>query len=73
MVTYRIYFTDENGIENNEVCEVELYRGSSPIALERGKILRICDDHGRVVSGEPWPKKETFVPTYGGREPRYQA
>lgn len=77
MPTYRIYFT-ENGIENDNlcndnVCEVELYRGSKPITPEQGKILRVCDDHGRVVSGEPWPKEPKFISTFGTREPRYHA
>ena len=34
-----------------------------------GMPYRICDDHGRVIFGEPWPKRETFVPSSGGREP----
>ena len=36
-----------------------------------GMPYRICDDHGRVIFGEPWPIKETFVPSIGGREPDY--
>lgn len=55
---YRIYFRhDEIGEE--PVREVEA----------DGLIYRVCDDHGRVVFGEPWPKQETFVPSIGGREP----
>lgn len=36
MATYRIYFKDENGNENNNVCEVELYQGSDPITPSAG-------------------------------------
>lgn len=68
MSWYRIYFVDEDG--NDDVREVEL-KSNRPITKKLGRVLRICDDHGRVVSGEPLPKREKFIGTYGGREPRY--
>lgn len=55
---YRIYFRhDDSGKESAKEVDVE------------GLVYRICDDHGRVVFGEPWPKQEIFIPTYGGKEP----
>ena len=55
---YRIYFRhDDTGEES--VREVEA----------TGLIYRVCDDHGRVVFGEPFPPKEVFVPSIAGREP----
>lgn len=57
---YRIYFKhDDTGKE--AVREVEA----------DGLIYRICDDHDHVVFGEPYPKREEFIPTYGGKEPGY--
>lgn len=56
---YRIYFRhEETGKE--AVREVEA----------DGEIYRVCDDHGRVVYGEPYPKRETFISSIGGREPK---
>ena len=55
---YRIYFRhDDTGEES--VREVEA----------TGLIYRVCDDHGRVVFGEPLPIGEMFVPSIAGREP----
>ena len=57
---YRIYFKhDDTGEES--VKEVEA----------NGFIYRICDDHNRVVFGKPHPKKEVFIPSYGGKESAY--
>ncbi len=57
---YRIYFRhDDTGEES--VREVEA----------TGLAYRICDDHGHVIFGGPHPKREEFIPTHGGREPRY--
>jgi len=55
---YRIYFRHD-GTGEESVREVEA----------TGLICRICDDHGRVVFGEPFPPKEVFIPTIAGREP----
>ena len=54
---YRIYFkTQEDEILAKEV-EAD------------GVVYRVCDDHGRVIFGEPCPKKERFIPSFGGKEP----
>ena len=57
---YRIYFQHPDQEEKDwEVREVEA----------TGVAYRICDDHGRVVFGEPWPKKDHVVFPESGREP----
>ena len=43
---YQVHFEDQEG--NETIREVEA----------NGTIKRITDDHGRVVFGEPWPKRE---------------
>ena len=59
---YRIYFRDDKMKEDDwPVREVEA----------DGLAYRICDDHGHVVFGEPWPKKPRFTPSVSGREPGY--
>ena len=59
MMRYRIYFRhDDTGEESVREVEAD------------GFAYRICDDHGRVVFGEPWPKKDYVVFTGGFREPR---
>ena len=56
----RIYFRhDDTGQESVRETEAD------------GMPYRICDDHGRVIFGEPWPKQEVFVPSLGGKEPSY--
>ena len=56
---YRIYFKHEDTGEEN-VREVEA----------DGMAYRICDDHGNVVFGEPWPKGPgPFVNPLQTREP----
>ena len=56
----RIYFRHgETGEESVREVEAD------------GMPYRICDDHGRVIFGEPWPAQEPFVPSIGGREPSY--
>lgn len=55
---YRVHFRHgETGEEN--VREIEA----------TGTIYRICDDHGHVVFGEGWPKKEHIIFPPVGREP----
>ena len=57
---YRIYFRhNETGEEN--VREVEA----------TGAIYRVCDDHGRIIFGEPEPKKDYIIFPSQGREPAY--
>lgn len=46
---YRIYSTDNTAKEF--VKEIEII----------GKIYRICDDHGRVVFGMPWPDGKKII------------
>ena len=59
---YRIYFKQDNKEEDDwPVREVEA----------DGVIHRICDDHGRVVFGDPWPKRPRFTPSISGREQEY--
>jgi hypothetical protein len=56
---YRIYFRHDDAGEVS-VRELEAV----------GTIYRICDDHGRVVFGEPWPEKDPFInPLKVSREP----
>ena len=58
---YRIYYR-HNDTGEESVREIEA----------NGFIYRICDDHGRVVFGEPWPKRDTFInPLKVSREPSY--
>ncbi|HDY86927.1 MAG TPA: hypothetical protein ENH82_02290 [bacterium] len=54
---YRIYFRHEDTKEES-AREVEAV----------GEIYRVCDDHGRVVFGKPYPKKD-FAPPWGTSEP----
>ena len=61
---FRIYFKHHELPEKDwAVKEVEA----------EGVIYRVCDDHGRVVFGEPWPKKSHIVFPPQGREPGYYA
>ena len=57
---YRIYFRHDDTKEEN-VREIEAV----------GFIYRVCDDHGRVIFGEPESKQPVFTPTISGREPGY--
>ena len=61
MMRYRIYFRhDDTGEEMVREVEAD------------GLAYRICDDHDRVIFGEPWPKKDPFIdPLKVSREPRY--
>jgi len=57
---YRVYFKHPDQKEEDwEVREVEAI----------GEAYRICDDHGRVVFGKPWPKREAIPPQGFRREP----
>ena len=56
---YRIYFKHPDQEEVGEVREIEA----------DGTILRICDDHDRVVFGAPYPENPPFTPSISGREP----
>lgn len=57
---YRIYFEAPDGTKSTREVEAP------------GTIVRVCDDHGRIVESKPWPKDEGFVvpPT---TQPLYQA
>ena len=43
---YRIYFESPDG--EKSVREIE-----AP-----GEIVRVCDDHGRIVESKPWPEED---------------
>jgi hypothetical protein len=53
VMVIRVYY------ENDKVKEFDL--GLS--------IIRICDDHGRVIVGEPWPMKEGIILPVQDKEP----
>lgn len=55
---YRIYFRHDDTNERS-VQEV----------TTTGVIHRVCDDHGRVIFGKPWPKRESFIDPLDTREP----
>ena len=61
IMRYRIYLENtDTGVKS--VREIE-----AP-----GEIVRVCDDHGRVVYGKSWPKKDYIVfPKPGREEPYY--
>lgn len=42
----RIYSQTQDG--EKEATEIEV----------PGDVIRICDDHGRIVESKPWPKSE---------------
>lgn len=48
---YRIYFELEDG---QHIIAREITSSS--------RLIRICDDHNRVIFGEPWPKRESLPP-----------
>ena len=52
---YRIYFTKK----------------SKKKSLELEDILRICDDHGRVVFGKPPKRRNYNIPHYTNEEKPY--
>ena len=54
---YRIYFRHGDTKEES-AREVEAV----------GEIYRVCDDHGRIIFGEPYPPKPVFFPPQG-KEP----
>jgi len=59
---YRIYYKQDGVPEDDwPVREVEA----------DGIIHRICDDHGHVVFGDPWPKRPIMFNTLKGREQPY--
>lgn len=55
---YRIYFHHDD-TDKKVVREVEA----------DGLIYRVCDDHGRIIFGEPEPEKDYIVFPSQGREP----
>lgn len=58
---YRIYSKTMDG--RSHVREVEV----------DGEVVRICDDHGRIVKSESWPRRDGGVLFKRGPEPPYHA
>lgn len=60
---YRIYFEAPDG--EKSVREVE-----AP-----GEVVRVCDDHGRIVQSKPWPETQEgpIMCAANTRQPLYAA
>ena len=62
---YRLYFRTPDGRTGVEEVESKQLNGL-------GELVRLCDNHGRVLYGEPWPETPKAI-NCTTTQPRYHA